>query len=262
MIDVVLYDLDGGYCPPNLDAPVGGSEVELHQLARMLREAGLSVELVLGRFASPHHIECRTMIFWRQVEPTPWCNFKRAIIRSTDALGEGLVQPHMTVCVSKWQAARFGSQTIVIPPALGDHVYSTPKPRVYFRHVWVYASAANKGLKETLSAWSEKPRGKSLRVTTTGYDDPDPDTRLPARVTWLGRLTPLEMVTEMASCTGMFYRNAAPETFGVTTAIAVALGLELDIKCVGHDTCGLAESRIPQDLTEKTMVKRWLEILS
>ena len=45
-------------------------------------------------------------------------------------------------------------------------------------------------------------------------------------------------------------------------AFAVALGLELDIECVGHDVCGLAESRLPQDLSEGTIVKRWIEVLN
>lgn len=264
VIDVVLYDLDRAYCPPGLSAPVGGSEVELYQLRDAFLRAGLSCELVLGPPAE-NYGECGTLIYWRQVEPVTWCRPKRSIVRSTDALPEGCRQPDdiLTVCVSKWQAARFASPTVVVPPMLGDHVYRHVSDRIIAPTAWVYASAANKGLRETLTAWEKGPIGHHpLMVTTTGYDEPEVGLCESYNARWLGRLGPLDMVDLIASCHGMFYRNAAPETFGVTTAIAVALGLELNIECVGHDACGLAESRVAQDLSEKATVERWLRVLN
>jgi hypothetical protein len=147
----------------------------------------------------------------------------------------------------------------VIPPPLGAHVTLGRHAFVHGR--WIYASAANKGIKETLAAWRACPRGRELVVTTTGYDEPDPGLCEEYGAKWLGRMSPIEMVDTIGSCEGMFYRNKAAETWGVTTAIAVALGLELDIECVGHEVCGLSESRIPGDWSEKATVNRWLEIL-
>lgn len=260
--DVCLYDLDGGYCPPGLSAPVGGSEVELHQLARMFQSAGLQTALVLGRNAV-HYVKARTLIYWRQVEDVPWCEHAHAIVRATDDPQRHFTQARSlrTVCVSAWQAEKFWSPTIVIPPPLGAHVYSAKHEPVAGR--WIYASAANKGIKDTLEAWRAKPRGSELVVTTTGYDEPDDGLCKAYGATWLGRLSPLRMVEEISRCEGMFYRNRAPETFGVSTAIAVALGLDLDVECV-HDggPCGLGESsRVGADLSEETIMKRWREIL-
>jgi hypothetical protein len=101
-----------------------------------------------------------------------------------------------------------------------------------------------------------------LVVTTTGYYDPAPGLCERFGATYLGRLNPHQMVYEMSRSLGMFYRNVHPETFGVTTAIARRLGLRLDIECVGHDACGLAESREPQDLSERATMQRWAEILT
>lgn len=263
MIDVVIYDLDGGYCPPGLSAPVGGSEVELHQLAQMLGRAGLEVALVLGKQAPDFQLgACKTLIYWRQVENVSWCQPARRIVRATDDPQRHCSQVDglLTVCVSKWQAEKFWTPTRVVYPVLGDHVATCRSGYARWRGRWIYASAANKGARETAMAWLEKPRGDELWMTTTGYDEPPMDIFGPS-IKWLGRLTPCQMIDAMSRCGGMFYRNRAPETFGVTTAIAVALGLELDIVCVGHEVCGLAESRVPQDLSESNYVRQWQEIL-
>ena len=261
VIDVILYDLDRAYCPPGLSAPVGGSEVELYQLADAFRRAGLKTELVLGR---PDHGmgPCRVLIFWRQVEPVNWCTPSRRIVRATDNIVDGYHQEDglLTVCVSKWQAAKFSTPTAVVPPMLGAHVDVVRTDR--HEDHWIYAAAANKGILETLQAWRKNPRGPSLVVTTTGYDDPPAGLCEEYGAMWLGRMNPVRLACAIGMARGMYYRNAAPETFGVTTAIAVRLGLELDIECVGHDACGLAESRVPQDLSEATIVKRWLEVLT
>jgi hypothetical protein len=268
-IDVILYDCDGAYCPPNLSAPVGGSEVELYQLHEAFNRAGLSCKLITKRPGSAMgSISCRRLVFWRQVEVVPWCQHDAApVIRATDAKEPNHRAPYgfTTICVSRWQASAFVTPTIVIPPMLGKHVQRNG-PVVLdedgnrFLDAWIYASAANKGLHETLEAWSHRCCG-DLYVTTTGYDEPEAGLCERYGATWLGRLNPHDILKWMRSCRGMYYRNVAPETFGVTTAIAVKLGLELDIECVGHEACGLAESRVPQDLSEPTIIKQWLEAL-
>lgn len=270
MIDVILYDLDGAVCPPNLSAPVGGSEVELYQLHEAFNRAGLKCELITKRpdaFGGKLPVvDCRRLVYWRQVEEAPWCYSEtEPVIRATDAKPDDFRAPHVTICVSQWQARAFKTPTIVIPPMLGAHVKRTWAPYPDPGSHWVYASAANKGVRETVQAWIKKPRGQVLYLMTTGYDFVPPDVMTDeayaAGVVNLGKVAPRGMVDIMSACRGMFYRNCAPETFGVTTAIAVKLGLELDIECVGHEACGLAESRVPQDLSEETTVKRWVEAL-
>jgi hypothetical protein len=271
MIDIILYDLDGAYCPPNLSAPVGGSEVELYQLHEAFNRAGIRCELITKRpdaFGGKLPIvACKRLIYWRQVEPAPWCDADGECVRATDAKPDGYEEQRglTTVCVSKWQASAFKTPTMVIPPMLGPHVAlaAGSGTRWVSNIGWAYASAANKGLAETLRAWraSEHYDRAPLYVTTTGYDEPEPGACEEHGAIWLGKLSPVSMVRMLSQVRGMFYRNVAPETFGVTTAIAVKLGLELDIECVGHEACGLAESRVPQDLSEATVVKRWMEVL-
>lgn len=266
MIDIILYDLDGAYCPPNLSAPVGGSEVELYQLHEAFNRAGLSCKLITRRLdpADGFVGYCRRFVYWRQYEDVEWASAGAVYIRATDAKPDGFKAPVTTICVSQWQARAFASPTLVVPPMLGNHVHRVPYTDDLRRpNAWCYASAANKGIVETLEAWRKKPRGE-LYVATTGYDDPPKglcQSYADVGVFEVGRLSPRVMVDWMALMRGMYYRNVAPETFGVTTAIAVKLGLELDIECVGHEACGLAESRVPQDLSEETTVKRWVEAL-
>ncbi len=263
MIDVVIWDPYGYQV--DLNRPCGGSEVEREQLVVMLRKAGLDVCLFTGAVQpDAWPIDCKVLLYWREVEPAPWCRPLRELVRATDDPGctimpaDGLTR----VCVSEWQARRFETPTFVIPPALGDHVYNATMvwdhpPR------WIYASAANKGLVATLRAWKDAPREGTLVVTTTGYDEPAPGECEYFGARWLGRLNPVELVNAIAQSQGMFYRNTAPETFGVTTAIARVMGLMLDIECVGHEPCGLVEAQSSrQDLREDTIMKRWLEILN
>ncbi len=269
--DIILYDLDEAYCPPNLSAPVGGSEVELYQLHEAFNRAGLKCLLWTARPDIPITkpiVACRRFVYWRQVEPIFWARSEATpIVRATDAKPDGYRETGdlTTVCVSKWQARAFASPTMVIPPMLGEHVARLPGSgsRWLSRDGWMYASAANKGLLETLRAWraSERYGRAALYVTTTGYDEPEAGVCENYGAIWLGKLSPIDMVHGLSQVRGMFYRNVAPETFGCTTAIAVKLGLELDIECVGHESCGLAESRVPQDLSEATTVKRWIEAL-
>lgn len=270
--DIILYDLDGARCPKDLDSPVGGSEVELYQLYDMFRNAGIKTALVATQGVPEYHGRCKRLIFWRQVKSVlSWCEPQSdaQYLRMTDAdpdLGAGF---HGTmVCVSGWQRRMLDGRArdyAVVPPMLGDHVYSsTNAAKPYYEELadsWIYASAANKGIEDTLASWKQKPAGNRLLVTTTGYDEPTSGLCESYGAEWIGKLSPKDMVRVMGMCRGMYYRNRAPETFGVTTAIAVALGLELDIECVGHEPCGLAESRVPQDLSEEATLERWMEVL-
>src|SRR5258708_28585394 len=129
MYDVVLYDCDGAYCPPGLNAPVGGSEVELYQLRAALSRAGLSV-LLATRTPALDVGPVGTLVYWRQVrDVTSWCQPARSIVRATDDPGDETVQADglLTVCVSEWQARKYRTPTRVVYPMLGLHVYEAAK---------------------------------------------------------------------------------------------------------------------------------------
>ena len=261
--DIVFYDTVGmaytGLTPQRQG--LGGSEFEAILLAEALAARGARV-LVLNNTPAPehcngveyaHHSEssrvprCAALILQRY-STLPAIDAAKILIAASDIPGsaydhlDGLVasaRDVTLVAVSEWQKELFPrnwSRT-VIPNMLPDFVYEVERsvnPRKF-----VYASAALKGLKETIEAWKElvgdgNPRQLELHVCTPGYDSYDANALGALGVRFLGSLPFAQVVEEIATSAGLFFVNTHSETFCIVAALAEALRRRTHILCASH----------------------------
>ena len=261
--DVVLYDDCSTAFSPRLaeERGLGGVEWTLMLLAQALVDDGLSV-LVLNKFDSswtagrleyghfsravseaivcdalvvsrwsavPRAIEARRVVFSMHDIPATWM-----FERTRKWLDEGAA----AVCVSTWLADKIGElggrsgdwRRPVIAPMLLDECYERG---VRDPNVFVYASAAVKGLPETMDTWAlirehfPETHLTELHVATNGYDKPsDADARRmdELAVRSLGQLPARQVIAALRNAAGLFFVNAYPETHGIICSTALALG--------------------------------------
>lgn len=255
MIDICIHDSIGmGF---DMNKPLGGSEVGLLLLAEGFRKAGFSVSFDLQ--------ECKALIVVRYSD-VPDVKARRTVIYAADVY-DARYEKHLSYpiqCVSKFQADWFRSQgfeTQVIRPVLGEWALDIKSRTFPIADRWIYPCAVGKGLEATLRAWQEAPRCKKLLVTTSGYDEPPVGLCEAYGAEFIGTFNPIELTRQIAMSDGMFYRNTSEECFPMTVAIAQYCGLKLDIACVGHSHCGIAEAMQPQNLSADVIVPRWLNFL-
>lgn len=264
--DVIIYDSVG--MPVDWTKPLGGTEAGHHVLALALRGLGFSVHI--------QHVDepmtCRGLILSR------WSPRPRHIGSVTAAvMAHDLYRPEYWrseriphVFVSHFQKEGFPrvtSRDRVIYPVMGDHVPMLASvPKIPGR--WIYPTAANKGLLETLKRWrnagdllGSRTGAGELVVTSSGYDQPPPGFCEQYGARWIGMRAPQDLAFEIARSEGVFYANTAPETFGMTVAIARAVGCALSVRCVGHSSCGLAEAMMPLDMSPRTIALQWVDML-
>lgn len=273
MLDVLFYDTCGGAIEPPGDEVMGGADVSTAIVAMALAKAGLCVEVAsvglthpreeagVSWTCSPNGFPSRALVLNRWTQALPWMRADRVVVAAHD-FGDIRYAHHAGrkfICVSHFQAANFRwlGETTVIRPPLGEHVWSCSAESDPRR--WIYASDVDKGLDETLSAWEGAAQGATLAVTCRAHGKRDV-----RGVEWLGPLSPRAMVEAMARCAGMFYRNGpSAECFPVVVAIARALGLEMDVSCVGHEKCGVQEALTVdlETLRPEVVAKRWIEEL-
>ncbi len=260
--DVVLFD--GVGMPYTGSTPeysgLGGSEFESILLVEALARRGLRV-LVLNQTLLPAKeggveyansetalstsFACRVLIVARYSQVPP-VRFERIVVAVSDMPGKGHAhfEPYFAgaigatlVALSAWHRSLFPAtwKARVIPYILPERVYSY-EAKVN-PHRFVYASAALKGLRETLEVWQELKRDPALAdaelvVCTPGYDTVDEGALARAGVRFLGSLPFDKVVHEMASSAGMFYVNVFPETFCIVAALAEALGRRVHVLCL------------------------------
>jgi tetratricopeptide (TPR) repeat protein len=260
--DVILFDSIGmpytGSTPEH--SGLGGSEFESILLAEGLARRGFRV-LVLNQTLLPateggveyaNHeaalsiaFACRVLILARYSQVPP-VRFGRLVVAVSDMAGKshGHLEPYFAgvadatlVALSTWHRSLFPAtwRAAVIPYILPERVYSY-EAKVN-PHRFVYASAALKGLRETLAIWQELKRDPALAdaelvVCTPGYDAVDEGALARAGVRFLGSLPFDKVVHEIASSAGMFYVNTFPETFCIVAALAEALGRRVHVLCV------------------------------
>ena len=136
------------------------------------------------------------------------------------------------VCVSRWQAdqyASFAREIVVIPPMLDSSFMDVEREHGLF----VFASAAFKGLPETLTEWAQAQdaacRPIRLVVVSPGYggdaralNAPNAERRVVD--------SPDEYRRWIARAEGLFYVNGGvPETFGLIAAMAERYGARAHI---------------------------------
>ena len=150
----------------------------------------------------------------------------------TDNAPDEETGPLEVVCVSDWQAktCRPLEQSEVIHNMLPDWVYDLPHTRNTPAQSFIYASAAMKGLRETLAYFAQMKatkeyRNATLTVCSPGYDRPDKIEQ--PGVTWKGALPFAALVEEMQQHRSLLHVSTCPETFGIAHVLAETLGLNV-----------------------------------
>ncbi len=262
--DIVVWDdLSAPFNPVLAEhKALGGVEWTLMLLAEALADEGLSV-LVLNRSDRPwtyrpicqagwleyghvsrafvETIACRTLIVSRS-SAVPPVLADRVVFSLHDIpetwmfagqrrwLDDGAA----AVCVSSWQAAKLGAIADwcrpVIAPMMLDECYARgPKDP----NVFVYASAAMKGLRETIDAWAlirrlfPETHLTELWVATNGNDSPskaDAARMVDLGARSLGQLPARRMLAALRNAAGLFFVNTYPETHCIVAGAALALG--------------------------------------
>ncbi|MGO9837837.1 MAG: glycosyltransferase [Polyangiaceae bacterium] len=264
LYDVVIFDSVGmPYTGSTLrHAGLGGSEFEFILLAEALARGGhsvlvlnntllpaseMGVDYVNQREALAGAFACRALVVARYSFVPP-VRFDRLIVAASDLPGRAYdhLAPYFVgaaratlVAVSAWQRALFPPQwnALVIPNMLPDSVYSHEAKADPAR--FVYASAAIKGLRETVETWQEVKRSGALAdaellVCTPGYDAVDEAALRQAGVRFAGSLPFHQVVEQIAGSAGLFYVNRLPETFCIVAALAEALRRRVHILCLGE----------------------------
>lgn len=255
--DVIIWDTNAGWSPSlNSSKGTGGFEVYMVQIASWLAKQHYSVVAFQhgegvedgvvyldSRFPSSEQWVCRCLIICRSSPlPTNVLAERTIAVQANDPRADPGRWTHLKsvpmVCVSQWQAGLFldlGHEVVaVIPAAIDDDVYDAPPPAKH-RGRFVCLSAWNKGTPETLEAWSrlrEKLPGCQLLIGSP-YSHPDDaeDRCRAAGARWIGTLTPLAVRCELAVAEAVWRVCVAPETFGVTDALAEALGCKVYMRC-------------------------------
>jgi hypothetical protein len=256
---VVMYDENFGWSPSfNAYHQVGGWEVYQVQIATWLAAQGLSVLAVNpGRSDSTDedgvtyfpHIkgaktgitgDCRALVLGRHSRRPRDVRAGRVVTsavddpRYCDETYDHLIGQSTIVCLSEWQAGLYrakGHDAVVIPSMIDDYVYSMPRNQIEGACGFVCLNAWNKGTEATLAVWAKMraryPEWKATLAVGSPYSHPeDAEARCrQAGASWLGTLSPRDVVAYLASAEAVFRVNDRhPETYSVCDAIAEVVG--------------------------------------
>lgn len=261
--DVVLYDSIGtpynGSTIKNIG--MGASESQaiilLEELSKSGKKCicinkggdGLIYENVL--YLNENSIDlkevyCSNLIVHR-TSNIPRINHKNLLIWITDNISSNNLKHFeilnkkqaSLVCLSQYSANQFPDsfKKHIIDFIVPDWIYKMAAPSKEGRQNYLYASAAMKGLGETLNFWQyAKNNNKitgSLNVCYPGYDKilkNDLDSF--SDVNLLNSLKLSDVITLMRKNKSLFYVNTMPETFCFTAILAAICGCEPRILCL------------------------------
>ena len=273
--DVIFFDTIGNaFTREGLKSkPSGAAEIAIVKYAHWIADQGYRVLVINGvsnvieedgvTYASSnvtHELRCRSLVISRYSRIPESIRSDRTVVWSVDA------DPHChdhqkhlfeqklatLVCISPWHATLFRRDwpIRVIPSALPDAVYlpnSNPSPDIttidglkqqaIFRdpNLFVYCSAALKGLTATLGYWKmlkhKYPELANTRlvVTTPGYDKPDVAMVEDAGAEYVGDLPSDGVEKLLRTAAGLFFVNTFPETFCLAAVLAEAVGCRCHI---------------------------------
>ncbi len=183
--------------------------------------------------------------------PTEYIDFERLFVWVTDLPGPhydiinqiAVKHPDTTlIAVSKWHHDIFSTtlNKTFIYNSLPDSVYDY-SVRTRSRDVtkFLYASAAMKGLNETVSFFKTMKKDyffkkAELVILSPGYDSPDKSILDDKKLIFKGALPFQDVVKEMAASNALLYVNKIPETFGISVALAEVLGCTPFILYTNH----------------------------
>lgn len=246
-VDVIIYDTVGmpyiGQTPDH--ASLGGSEFSAIQVAEGFAGYNLKVT-VLNNVRNDvthngvrylHHsmstiwsISCKLLLVQRYTPVPTHIKYDKLVLVLHDKPDDAAIKRLYTytsavpVFVSNWQKSLYPDilPGVVIPNIIPDRVYNTEPNKVKGR--FIYASAASRGLKESLRLW-ECIKGYAsdieLFCCAPSYD---PIQGTLPEVTELGSISFPDLVYQLSMAEGLFYAHNNPETFCIVAAVAEALG--------------------------------------
>lgn len=249
--------------------PNGGSEMHTVVVAEGLRRAGLRVAVIqpggsFVRWAGVDfysvqdvvqrglwQLDCDVLVSQRFGQLPANVSFGRLVVEMHDLPDErcevpmsfmGSVPGCKTVVHSQYNADLYPGWPglTIIPAAFEDSLYDMVGTGAGLpawdggrkrNRVFVYGSAALKGLAPTITLWAELKRHKyefkkaTLIVTSPGYDSPEFDKlRDTPGVVYEQQQTLGDMQMRLANSDGIFMVNALPETFGCVQTMAEIAG--------------------------------------
>lgn len=262
--DVLLLEgIGGGYTEATLQTRgLGGSEIEILQVARGLTNRGHSVAIANGVETLkvedgityvPHaqawqHTPRKALYLQRWNTPETRLEIPsdvRVIVRANDVrcLPYEVHRPWLStgratlVANTHWQAETFtyAKDRVVIPPML------EPMPVVEKqRGLFVFASGFDKGLEATLGLWRQmkarhpKMQEAILAVVSPGWGEPKRplyQEEIDDRIIIIGSPTPQQYRHWIAKAEGLFMVNTMTEVFGCVGALAERAGTKVHILC-------------------------------
>ncbi len=267
--DVLLYSAKNVGVPATLamtrEFGIGGSELELVQVAHGLAERGHKVVVAMDleedqlgeqegvTYTSlenlPKYVRSLYLQRWSEKPEEVWAD--NTIVRCNDG-GAGyevhnrlLSSGKATLVVnSNWHVTLypFAKKKVVINPIIGE-VPKVEKKKGQF----IFASAPPKGLYESLKYWgnfverAQAIRPVELLVIVPGFSGDMPDEFPVPHVRGIGAPTPVEYRRLVAESEGLFYVSRFSEVFGCVATIAETGGTRPHILCL-RGIGGLRES--------------------
>lgn len=271
MIDVLISNTLGpGFTrKTTIEQGIGGSELEIVQLAHALAKRGHEVVVANGvgdpveeegvryvPYSSVRGERVRASVAWRSTQLPP-VFADRLYIRPQD-VSSAPYDVHLSamvfggatlICGTQWHAKgfAFAKNKVVINPMLDATGPVKKEP-----HRFVYASAISKGLQETVEFWKYL-KGKhkdfepaELLIAVPGmsggsYEADEAEMRR-FNIKWAG-VNPVEEHRKIIASGHLFYLDMFPETFCCVAAIAERARSRTHIFC-WHGKGGIPEALV------------------
>jgi len=256
------------------------------------------IEFIPRKQLSNYSVRCKNLVTSRYSRIPLDIQFEKCFIWMHDVAMPGVISyaplfessnKFTIVCPSQWSRSLFPAEwpVRVINNMIPDWVYSfkPTQPKKDF----IYASAALKGLQETLIFWDHINKNHlisntKLKILSPGYDTPDRSNFTQNSLSFLGALPFHRVVEEIANSKALFYVNNLPETFCIVAVLCEILGTPMHIltlrgdgalpetintSCIYHDYMrfikdvnNMTTLRASKDYRISTIFKQWLQLLN
>lgn len=278
--DLIIYDSVGTPFDGNTveKQGMGGSEFQLILLLEGLAKRNYKVicfnnintESYVNNvlylplnYVNKYKFKCQNLIIHRYSN-VPNILYKKVFLRVTDInafnnlnLFKYFEQDRITlITLSDFQNNNFPKKwnKKIIHNIIPEWVYNYKSSKSKNNNQYIYSSSIGKGYYHTLDMWkylkTEKILSEEdiLNVCLPGYDNPNKNlSDEKFKIKYHGSLIFKEVVELTASCSGMFYVNIMPETFGISVVLA-------DILNTAPNVCGLhGLGALPEFVNKKTL---------
>lgn len=289
--DVIIFDSVGtsfiGSTPRIMGQ--GGSEFQEILLAEGLAKAGLSVMCINNTpynafqngvwYFSPEILNFKKLTTKRLITlrsspiPASYIDFESHFVWLTDLPNPSydivarMVQerPQTTiVAVSNWHKNLFPAhwKKTFVYNQIPDEVYKVRENRPKDKLKLIYASAAQKGLDETVQFWKMLKKEYAFKkselvVLSPGYDRPSKEA-VDSKINFKGAMPFYDTVREISSSNAMLYVNKLPETFGISPVLSEILNTPPFVLCLQNP--GALQETLSQPFVtnDSTQYMEWL----